>query len=56
MLSNVIAHRLSTLRIAERIIVLEKGEIAESGSHDELMVKKGLYHHLQIQQNVEWRM
>jgi len=51
----LIAHRLSTLRIAERIIVLEKGEIAESGSHDELMMKKGLYHHLQLQQNVEWK-
>lgn len=46
----LIAHRLSTLRIAERIIVLEKGEIVESGTHDELMGKKGLYHHLQQQQ------
>jgi subfamily B ATP-binding cassette protein HlyB/CyaB len=52
----LIAHRLSTLRIAERIIVLEKGEIVESGTHDELMGRKGLYHHLQLQQNVGWRM
>lgn len=51
----LIAHRLSTLRIAERIIVLERGEIVESGGHDELMVRKGLYHHLQLQQNVELR-
>ncbi len=52
----LIAHRLSTLRIAERIIVLERGEIVESGSHEELMIRKGLYHHLQMQQSVELRM
>ncbi|MBK8236056.1 MAG: ABC transporter ATP-binding protein [Deltaproteobacteria bacterium] len=39
----VIAHRLSTIRRADRIIVLSGGQIAESGHHDELMAKGGLY-------------
>lgn len=38
-----IAHRLSTLREMDRIIVLEKGKIIEDGSHEELLEKKGLY-------------
>lgn len=39
----LIAHRLSTIMHADTIYVLEKGEITESGSHDELLNKKGLY-------------
>ena len=46
----IIAHRLSTVRRCDRIIVIEKGEIAEIGSHDELMAKKGHYYHLYSQQ------
>ncbi len=41
-----IAHRLSTLRNASRLIVLEKGEIAEIGTHEELMNKEGVFHAL----------
>lgn len=42
----VIAHRLSTVRNSNAIIVLEKGEIIERGSHDELLEKKGRYYQL----------
>jgi len=42
----VIAHRLSTVRSADRIVVLEDGRVAETGSHRELLDKSGLYAHL----------
>jgi ATP-binding cassette subfamily C protein CydCD len=42
----VIAHRLSTVRSADRIIVLEDGRVAEIGSHRDLLAKGGLYAHL----------
>ncbi len=49
----MIAHRLSTVRKAHRIIVLENGKIKETGSHDELLTKKGTYHKLyQLQASV----
>ena len=41
-----IAHRLSTLRNADRLFVIEKGRGVECGSHEELMEKKGIYHKL----------
>ena len=41
-----IAHRLSTLRKADRLVVLDKGEIVEIGSHDELMAAEGAYYQL----------
>ncbi|MEK3912607.1 peptidase domain-containing ABC transporter [Paenibacillus sp. FSL H7-0331] len=42
----IIAHRLSTIRHADRILVLDQGVIAESGTHEQLMMDKGLYHML----------
>ena len=42
----IIAHRLSTVRNADRIVALEGTKIVEAGTHEELLVKKGLYHKL----------
>lgn len=44
--SFVIAHRLSTVKNADKILVLEKGNLVESGTHDELLDLDGLYAHL----------
>ncbi|MGB0617087.1 MAG: ABC transporter ATP-binding protein [Candidatus Poseidoniaceae archaeon] len=42
----IIAHRLSTVRHADRILVLDGGAVAEAGSHEELLAEEGLYHRL----------
>lgn len=44
--SFVIAHRLSTITNADRIVVIEDGQIAEQGRHEELLAKRGKYFHL----------
>jgi subfamily B ATP-binding cassette protein HlyB/CyaB len=47
----IIAHRLSTVRMADRIIVVEQGRIVESGNHDELIEQNGYYAKLHSHQN-----
>lgn len=44
----MVAHRLSTIRGADRILYIANRNIAESGTHEELMAKKGLYYHLNM--------
>ena len=51
--SLVIAHRLSTVRHADEIIVLNKGKIAERGKHEELISLRGLYYRLVELQEVK---
>jgi len=46
----IIAHRLSTVRDADVIVVLDKGHIVEVGNHEELMMQQGLYYHMCSQQ------
>jgi len=48
----IVAHRLATITHADRIVVIENGEISEIGSHDELMMKKGSYYDLYQVQNL----
>ncbi len=50
MMTVLIAHRLSTIMHADRIFVLERGRVAESGTHDDLLAQKGLYFALWRQQ------
>lgn len=51
--SIVIAHRLSTIQKADKIVVMQKGEIVEQGTHDELLAKNGVYKKLVMMQSFE---
>ena len=51
--SIVIAHRLSTIQNADEIIVMNKGEIAEHGKHQELLDLKGIYSNLVAMQSFQ---
>ena len=48
--SIVIAHRPSTIRDADHVLVIDDGEIIEQGTHQELLDKRGFYHHLYVSQ------
>ena len=49
-ISFVIAHRLSTIRRADRILVITQGRIEESGTHEELLQRRGHYYELYTSQ------
>ena len=48
--SLIIAHRLSTIRDADKIVVMDEGRVVETGSHEELLEKKGRYYELYMTQ------
>ena len=48
--SIVIAHRLSTIQNSDNIIVINNGQVAETGTHKELLAQKGIYYNLNLVQ------
>lgn len=46
----IVAHRLSTIRTADKIVALENGVVKEIGTHDELMERQGVYYQLVMTQ------
>ena len=53
----MIAHRLSTVMNADRIFVMDDGQCVESGNHDELMNKNGLYRRMfdEYSRSIQWK-
>ena len=53
----MIAHRMNTIKDADKILVLDKGKIAEEGTHDELMNKNGIYKKMwdEYKKSVNWK-
>ena len=49
--SILISHRFTNVKLADRIMVLNKGVVEESGTHDELIIKKGLYYNMYLKQS-----
>lgn len=47
----IVAHRLTTIRHASRIVVMDQGEIAEAGTHEDLMAHEGIYHRMVMLQS-----
>ena len=50
----IIAHKLRSIVACDKIVVLNEGKLMESGTHEELMQKDGLYHRLYSLQNESW--
>jgi ATP-binding cassette, subfamily B, multidrug efflux pump len=46
----IVAHRLSTIREADRILVIDEGRIVEEGKHEDLLSKRGMYRRLYLNQ------